>query len=64
MAKNHFTFEKRRKELEKKKKKEAKRLARLEKKTRDTEPETAGEPLDEGPSVSEFETEAEAETTE
>ena len=32
VAKNHYSFEKRRKELEKKKKKEAKRLARLARK--------------------------------
>ncbi len=32
MARNHFSFEKRRKELDKKKKKEAKRLAKAERK--------------------------------
>jgi len=32
LARNHFSFEKRRKELDKKKKKEAKRLAKAERK--------------------------------
>ena len=32
MARNHFSFEKRRKELDKKKKKDAKRLAKAERK--------------------------------
>ncbi len=48
---NHFTFEKRRKELDKRKKKEAKRQARLEKKTQLAEAEAAGEIIDKGPEI-------------
>ncbi len=51
LARNHFTFEKRRKELEKKKKKEAKRLARQEKKALAAEAEAAGETVEKGPPI-------------
>jgi len=50
-VRNHFTFEKRRKELDKRKKKEAKRQARLEKKTQLAEAEAAGETIDKGPAI-------------
>jgi hypothetical protein len=54
LAKNRFTFEKRRKELEKKKKKEAKRQARLEKKAAAAEAAEAGEVVDKGPPIVEL----------
>lgn len=45
MARNHFSFEKRRKELEKKKKKEAKRLAKAERKAAIEAGEEVPEPV-------------------
>ena len=51
LVRHHFTFEKRRKELDKRKKKEAKRQARLEKKTQLAEAEAAGEVIDKGPDI-------------
>ncbi len=45
MAKNHFSFEKRRKELDKKKKKEAKRLAKAERKAAIEAGEEVAEPV-------------------
>jgi hypothetical protein len=51
LAKNRFTFEKRRKELEKKKKKEAKRQARLERKAAAAE---AGDDVAKGPPIVEL----------
>jgi len=45
LAKNHFSFEKRRKELEKKKKKEAKRLAKAERKAAIEAGEEVAEPV-------------------
>ncbi len=45
MARNHFSFEKRRKELDKKKKKEAKRLAKAERKAAIEAGEEVPEPV-------------------
>ena len=46
MARSHFSYEKRRKELEKKKKKEAKRQERLERKTaKSDDPDAGGPPI-------------------
>lgn len=51
MARNHFTFEKRRRELEKKKKKEAKRQARQDKKAELGEGEEADVVVEKGPPI-------------
>jgi len=45
LARNHFSFEKRRKELDKKKKKEAKRLAKAERKAAIEAGEEVPEPV-------------------
>jgi S-adenosylmethionine hydrolase len=45
LARNHFSFEKRRKELDKKKKKEAKRLAKAERKAAIEAGEAIPEPV-------------------
>lgn len=45
MARNHFSFEKRRKELDKKKKKDAKKLARAERKAAIEAGEEVPEPV-------------------
>ena len=45
MARSHFSFEKRRKELDKKKKKEAKRLAKAERKAAIEAGEEIAEPV-------------------
>ncbi len=45
MARNHFSFEKRRKELDKKKKKDAKRLAKAERKAAIEAGEEVPEPV-------------------
>jgi len=46
VARSHFSYEKRRKELEKKKKKEAKRQERLERKTaKADDPDAGGPPI-------------------
>jgi len=45
LARSHFSFEKRRKELEKKKKKDAKRLAKAERKAAEEAGELIPEPV-------------------